>query len=704
MKNLFLLVAVLFVTHFNAQKESQIIFNEVSIHFSRNHEMYNFWENREPFLQSFDKELNNESLPIKQHHDLLNFIINGLKSGKLKAFMPDIYSSYLQPSDYFKSPITKDSLDPSMHEFNYYGTQHNEYLNILNDVQYVLAYDPETDEPMYDPETGDDIIDLVTIPLMESDFVSFTFVEEWEFDINKSIMVKTVLGMTVNTNEVNEETGDIMGIQPRFYIQFNTYNKTAPNWKIAENFISTSNITGKEKDEKEEMQQYWWIDNIESSKRYNLIQPLFSGKYNYLEAKPPYNKAITDTNKILYKYEEYIMFDELYGEEMYDEITGDPMYQVDSSLYSYLDINKLGFIEDWYFDTINYSFGKDVKAIMPCAINYSETGELLKSTPLFLINVNGNTVNQKVNDFSLANHKASSVLINNQVKDLDKKRFGSLLKENSISVDSITQIKMNSFFINYPDSEGEKIYTRTLSQEYQIQKNVRPVMNLFEIMPRLDPETDEFLYDENTGDGIYDTIMIPYMHQNITGYKFIEDWNYNIVENQFDINITGVIPMMWHTNPENGEIMGEQELYMAKPNPNHKAEYALIKSNHVFTEPLSGDGMDDFWNYKENTEWLYAQKRKELITSLFEGIKSKKVQVVNPYNNEKIKLKNREAFIGDITFADIESIQFEEDIYFNYASGHFKKTVKSITFIVAGFDEFEDPWQDPWLKIIFHEK
>ena len=161
--------------------------------------------------------------------------------------------------------------------------------------------------------------------------------------------------------------------------------------------------------------------------------------------------------------------------------------------------------------------------------------------------------------------------------------------------------------------------------------------------------------------------------------------------------------MIWHTNPEIGDIVGTRELYMAKPKTDSKGKYTLLKSNHVFTEPLLGDEMDDFWNYKENTEWLYTKKRKELITSLLEGIKSKKTQVIDPYNNEKIKWKKREGYVGDITFADIESIQFEEDIYFNNESGHFKKTVTSVTLILKGLDD-EDRWNFPWLKIIFSEK
>ena len=226
-------------------------------------------------------------------------------------------------------------------------------------------------------------------------------------------------------------------------------------------------------------------------------------------------------------------------------------------------------------------------------------------------------------------------------------------------------------------------------------------MNEVQVVPRMDYETGEYIYDEITGDELYDSILIPYAYQDIIGFEFIENWNYNITENKFDIDISGVIPMIWYTSPETGEIKGRKEMYMAKPNPNHKAEYALIKSSHVFTEPWTIKTSENFWNYRENTEWLYPQKRKELIQSLFEGIKSKKVEVINPVNNEKIKLKNREIHIDGKTFTDIKSIQFEEDVYFNYASGHFKKVVKSVTLFIGGYSEYEEPIEYAWMKVIF---
>ena len=688
MKALTVFFAILFSAQYYAQKESQIIFNEVSIHFSRKHKMDDFWRNRETFLQMFDKELNNESLPIKQHHDLLDFIIKGLKSGRLKAFMPDKNSAHVQPSGYFKTPIQKDSLEPSIAEIDFHEAQHNKHLNILNSVEYVYAVDPGINE---------EVLELYIHPLEIADFVSFTFVEKWEFDIKKSFIVKTVNGITVNTIKINEDTGDVIGINPRFHIKLNTFEKSSLNWKVAENYFSTSTISGNEQVETEEIQQYWWNENIESSKRFNLIQPLFSNKYNYLEPNPTYNKTLTNKNKALYKYEKHPIYDE-YGEELYD-VVGNQMYDIDTSLYSYLDINKLGFIEDWYFDTINYSFGKEIKAIAPCAKSYDEDGELSKSIPLFLINVNGNNTIQKVDDFYLPNHKSPLMLLNNKTQNIDK----NILIENGFTMDSINQIKMNSFFIKYPFAEGNKTYKSLFDDPYKIEKNPQELMNILHIVPRMNFETGQYIYDQITGDELYDSILSPYVNQDIIGFKFIEDWDYDISETQFEINITGVIPMIWDTNPVTGDIMGGKELYMSKPNPNNKSEYTLIKSGHLFTEPLSGYEMDDFWNFKENTEWLYPQKRKELITSLLEGGKSKKAQVIDPYNNEKIKWKNRESYIGDITFTDIESVQFEEDIYFNYESGHFKKTVKSVTLILKGLDD-EDRWSFPWLKIIFSHK
>ncbi|MDG2227768.1 MAG: hypothetical protein P8L20_08570 [Flavobacteriales bacterium] len=688
MKNLTVFFALLFSTQYYTQKESQIIFNEVSIHYLRNHKIDNYWTNADSFLRTLDNELHNESLPIKQHHDLLNFILKGVKSGRLKTFMPDEYHAHLQPGDYFKTPICKDSLEPGRAEINFYEAQHNKHLNILNGFLHGYTIDPETDER---------VSELHIYPLKAADFVSFTFLEKWEFDIKKSLIVKTVNGITVNTFKINEKTGDVIGIDPRFHIKLNAFEKSSLNWKVAENYFSTSTISGNEQAKTKDIQTFWWHDNIESSKRINLIQPLFSGNLDYIEAIPPYNKTLVDKNKALYKYEKSPVYDE-YGDELYD-VVGDQIYNTDTSLYSYQDINKLGFIEDWYFDTIHFSFGKEIKAVAPCAKSYYENGELSKSKPLFLINVNGNTINRKVNDFYLQNHKSPLMLLNNKIQNINK----NILIKNGFTIDSIDQIKMNSFFIKYPYFEDNKTYTSLYGNPYKIEKNTQQLMNTILLVSRMNYETGEYIYDQITGDVLYDSILSPFAYQDIIGFKFIEDWNYDISETRFDINITGVIPMIWHTNPETGDIIGGKELYMSKPNTNNKSEYTLIKSGHLFTEPLSRYEMNDFWHFKENTEWLYPQNRKELITSLLEGVKSKKAKVLDPQNNKKIKWKNRKSYIGDVTFADIESIQFEEDIYFNFASGHFKKMVKSATLILRGLDD-EDRWSFPWLKIIFSDK
>jgi len=703
MKNLTLVFTIIFSTQYNAQKESQIIFNEVPIHFSFDIDKYEYesWKNPGVLFEQIDRKLNDGALPIQEHYEFINYIMRNIESGKITIYEPDLFSPFISPEEFFKKPMSLDK-----------GTDYDYYTQYPLGNSYTLIRNDEFDG--IDQLTGELLYDVEIEPLLEKDFVSFTFIEEWEFDTKNSIMLKRVLGFTANTYQI-DETGERRGTTPRFYVKLNAYSPNENNWKVANSFISKLIINGvsygKRSVKKEELKRCWWENNIEQSKRYNLIQPLFSGKLNYLEAAPPYNKTLADRNKALYKYKESSVYDE-YGNELYD-VVGEQIYHTDTSLYSYLDINKLGFIEDWYFDTINCSFGKEVKAIIPCAINFNETGELLKSTPLFLINMNGNTISQEVNDFSLENHKSPLILVNLKIKALDnigkEIRFHSgdinenLLKENSITIDSIDQIKVNSFFIKYPYLEDSKTYTSLFGDPYKIEKNTQQLMNTLHIVPRMNYETGEYIYEPITGDELYDSILSPYDYQDISGYKFIEDWNYDIAINHFDISITGVIPMIWHTNPEIGDIVGTRELYMAKPKTDSKEKYTLLKSNHVFTEPLLGDEMDDFWNYKENTEWLYTKKRKELITSLLEGIKSKKTQVIDPYNNEKIKWKKREGYVGDITFADIESIQFEEDIYFNNESGHFKKTVTSVTLILKGLDD-EDRWNFPWLKIIFSEK
>ena len=77
---------------------------------------------------------------------------------------------------------------------------------------------------------------------------------------------------------------------------------------------------------------------------------------------------------------------------------------------------------------------------------------------------------------------------------------------------------------------------------------------------RLDPETDEFVYDDN-GDQIYDSVAEPYTSRDIIRYEIKEDWFFDKQRSVMDVRIIGISPVVYFRNEETGDIMGPKNLF-----------------------------------------------------------------------------------------------------------------------------------------------
>ena len=77
---------------------------------------------------------------------------------------------------------------------------------------------------------------------------------------------------------------------------------------------------------------------------------------------------------------------------------------------------------------------------------------------------------------------------------------------------------------------------------------------------RLDPATDEFVYDDN-GDQIYDSVAEPYTSRDIIRYEIKEDWFFDKQRSVMDVRIIGISPVVYFRNEETGDIMGPKNLF-----------------------------------------------------------------------------------------------------------------------------------------------
>jgi len=77
---------------------------------------------------------------------------------------------------------------------------------------------------------------------------------------------------------------------------------------------------------------------------------------------------------------------------------------------------------------------------------------------------------------------------------------------------------------------------------------------------RLDPETDEFVYDD-AGDQIYDSVAEAYTSRDIIRYEIKEDWFFDKQRSVMDVRIIGISPVVYFRNEETGDIMGPKNLF-----------------------------------------------------------------------------------------------------------------------------------------------
>lgn len=77
---------------------------------------------------------------------------------------------------------------------------------------------------------------------------------------------------------------------------------------------------------------------------------------------------------------------------------------------------------------------------------------------------------------------------------------------------------------------------------------------------RLDPETDEFVYDD-AGDQIYDSVAEAYTSRDIIRYEIKEDWFFDKQRSVMDVRIIGISPVVYFRNQETGDIMGPKNLF-----------------------------------------------------------------------------------------------------------------------------------------------
>ncbi|MCT4580207.1 MAG: gliding motility protein GldN [Flavobacteriales bacterium] len=98
------------------------------------------------------------------------------------------------------------------------------------------------------------------------------------------------------------------------------------------------------------------------------------------------------------------------------------------------------------------------------------------------------------------------------------------------------------------------------AQDPEFQKELESFFGSTEEVPVMD-ENDEFVYDENTGDQLFKTVVNEYTAKDIIRYEIKEDWFFDKQRSVMDVRIVGISPVVYFTNSETGDVMGKKNLF-----------------------------------------------------------------------------------------------------------------------------------------------
>ena len=501
---------------------------------------------------------------------------------------------------------------------------------------------------------------------------------------------KSIRGYTVNSEQREQFTGEIVGTKPLFYIPCTEVNNTI---KIAENIKATSQIISN----MEVLQDNWWNENLEQSFRSEFCTFLIDSSLPKYGLDYPFNEQLSKSKieeSNLY-FDQISIWDEETWEELYDE-NGDLVYEIDTNTIDYRNIHKIEFIEDWYFDTLTLSIKKDVKGAIPQAlINHYDHSEKKR---LYLHKFKGKGFEKSISNVNIKNISVKLYKTNLQKEEKDyliknEKDPLNLFGQDSSTTEKIYTNYFNKCktnldfygFLNYAFDEL-KLINDSLYNGYN---------SIIESIPVFDEETWEELYDEN-GNAIYDETITPYSSKNIIGTHFFEDWHYDYSNNVFTKTVNYSAPVVCFYNPDEGEIVGIKQLLFSKKVANDN--FSLIQENYAYKHKVfeaNEEHLLTFENYYPN---IFPAEQEQLFNGLIDNIKNKKAKATDLATGKKINAKDIKEYAKNISFKDIETIEFIEDIYYNFETLNYKKIVKTLTLYKTVINDNEKN-EFPWIKI-----
>ena len=138
----------------------------------------------------------------------------------------------------------------------------------------------------------------------------------------------------------------------------------------------------------------------------------------------------------------------------------------------------------------------------------------------------------------------------------------------------------------------------------------------------VDPETDEGVIDEQTGEIIKIYYKEPYTTKDIVQYKIKEDWFFDRQRSVLDVRIIGIAPVVYYINPEKQEIESLKTLFwLYFPECRYVFQNFFVYNPDNDAQRMSFD--DLFWK-REFSSYIYKESNvfDRKVSPNYEGLEA----------------------------------------------------------------------------------
>ena len=148
-----------------------------------------------------------------------------IKCSVLQEQSLTIYELGIDFDDQFRFPVKSNNGNPNDPLYK------KRLMSFFGEEQVIEVLD-ENDEPMFDAETGDALLDSILIEYSARDIIRYEIKEDCFFDKQRSVMDVRIVGISPVVYYTNPETGDIMGLKNLFWLYFPECRYVFQNHKV----------------------------------------------------------------------------------------------------------------------------------------------------------------------------------------------------------------------------------------------------------------------------------------------------------------------------------------------------------------------------------------------------------------------------------------------------------------------------------------